>query len=353
MPLIRQILLNPAGAIVPALLFAGTIVAGLILRRVLFSVLRKWSARTDSHLGVLFTETLRGPIVLWSIILGVHIATQNSEIPARYLHQIAKWLEALWVLALTIAISRFAGNSVRFYGGRVTGAQSVTSLTQKLVQVVVVTIGLAWLLKVVFDVSLTPIVTTLGVGGLAVALALQDTLSNLFAGFYVSVSGLVRIGDYIRLNTGEEGYVNDINWRCTTLRGLSNNTIVIPNNKLGQANYTNYNLPDKRMSLSLSINVAPDADLERIEAMLLEEALAAAKTVPGILPEPEPNIRFVLGTGDWPVAMQVNFQIAEFADQFLAQSELRRRIFGRLRKEGVTLPTPQAKSARIESTSPA
>ena len=141
-------------------------------------------------------------------------------------------------------MSRLAGNVVRFYGGRVTGAQSVTSLTQKLAQLAVVAVGLVWLLKVVFNLSLTPILTTLGVGGLAVALALQDTLSNLFAGFYVSISGLVRIGDYIKLNTGEEGYITDINWRCTMMRGSTNNLVVIPNNKLGQAIYTNYNLPE-------------------------------------------------------------------------------------------------------------
>ena len=70
-----------------------------------------------------------------------------------------------------------------------------------------------------FKVSITPILTALGVGGLAVALALQDTLSNLFGGFYVAVAGQVRLGDYIKLNTGEEGYVTDIGWRCTTHSG--------------------------------------------------------------------------------------------------------------------------------------
>ena len=98
-----------------------------------------------------------------------------------------------------------------------TGARSVTSLSQKLAQLVVMVLGLIWMLKVVFNTSLTPVLTAFGVGGLAVALALQDTLSNLFAGFYVSISHLVRIGDYIKLSSGEEGYVADINWRCTDL----------------------------------------------------------------------------------------------------------------------------------------
>ena len=107
-----------------------------------------------------------------------------------------------------------------------------------------------------FNVSITPILTALGVGGLAVALALQDTLSNLFGGFYVAVAGQVRLGDYIKLNTGEEGYVTDIGWRCTTLPGTANNMIIVPNAKLAQAIVTNYYLPEKRMAANFQLTVA-------------------------------------------------------------------------------------------------
>jgi len=237
-----QIMRDPFQLAVPLAWLIGTLVAGLIVRRVLFRVVREWAAHTESQLDILITGSLGGPIVLWSLILGFHLATQHSKIPRPYLHYVPLTLQALWILSLTIAMSRLAGNAVRFYGSRVAGVQAVTSLTQKLVQLVVVALGLVWILKVVFDLSLTPIMTTLGVGGIAFALAMQDTLSNLFAGFYVSISRLVRIGDYLKLNTGEEGYVTDINWRCTMLRGISNNLVVIPNSKLGQAIYTNYHL---------------------------------------------------------------------------------------------------------------
>ena len=252
-------------------------------------------------MSVVVRESLRGPIVLWSIMLGLHLATQYSEIPQRYLKHVPSTLAALWILSLTIAMSHLAGNIVRFYGGRVTGAQSVTTLTQKLAQMAVVAIGIAWLLKVVFNLSLTPLLTTLGVGGLAVALALQDTLSNLFAGFYVSVSGLIRLGDYIKLNSGEEGYVLDINWRCTTMRGTNNGLIIIPNSKLGQTIYTNYHLEDPRIGVSVTFGVGYESDIDRVTAILLEEAKLAAAEVPGILREPEPSScsTLVPATGAW------------------------------------------------------
>ena len=340
MRLLKQLPDDPFVLIVPALLFVAVIAAGLIVRKVVFRALRNWSIRTDSQLGDLVTSTLRGPVVLWTIILAVHVATSNSALPARQQHLLRPTLEVLWLWSLISAASRFAGRAIHIYGERVAGKQSVTSLTQKLVQMVIVIVGVIWLLKVVFDLNLTPILTTLGVGGIAVALALQDTLSNLFAGFYVSISGLVRIGDYIKLNSGEEGYVSDITWRCTTLRTSGYNLVVVPNNKLGQAIYTNYFLPEPRMGMSVVFGVSYDSDIDHVEAVLLDEAKSAVGKVPGLLAEPEPNIRFNPGPGDWALSFQVNFNVGQYSDQFLAQSELRKLLFKRLQKERIGLPFP-------------
>jgi small-conductance mechanosensitive channel len=340
MSAMRQILQDPFELLVPLALLAGTVIAGLILRRILFRVFQKWAGNADGHLAILVRESLSGPLVLWSIMLGLHLATQYSEIPARYLKHAPAALAALWILSVTLAMSHLAGNIVRFYGGRVTGAQSVTTLTQKLAQLAVVAIGIAWLLRVVFNLSLTPVLTTLGVGGIAVALALQDTLSNLFAGFYVSISGLIRLGDYIKLNSGEEGYVLDINWRSTTMRGVNNGLIIVPNSKLGQAIYTNYHLEDPRIGVSVTFGVGPESDIDRVTEVLLDEAKSAAAEVPGILEDPPPSILFNPGPGDWNLGFQVQFSIRQFQDQNTSLSEMRRRIYKRLLKEGISMPFP-------------
>lgn len=338
--MVKELLHDPFQLIVPLAFLAGSLIAGLIVRKVLFGALRRWAKHTRSQLDALIIEGLNGPILLWALILGVHLATQNSRIPRAYLHYVPTILQVLWILSLTIAMSHVAGNAVRFYGSRFAGVQDVTSLTQKLAQLIVISLGIAWLLRVVFDLNPSTLVTTLGVGGLAVALALQDTLSNLFAGFYVSVSGLVRIGDYIKLNTGEEGYITDITWRCTMMRGTSNNLVVIPNNKLGQAIYTNYHLPDPRMVMSLSFGVGYESDIDHVEAVLLEEVKSAASKIKGLLADPTPYIRFNPGPGDWALIFQVNFSVTEFADQYLVESELRKHIFKRLQQERISMPFP-------------
>ena len=349
---IDELTRHPMSVVVPVAVFVAIVLGGLILRRVLFTVVRKWAAGAGSHLGMIVADTLGGPIVVWSLLIGVHAAIGISAISPAYRRHLHPAIEALWVFSFTVAVSRFAGNAVRYYGARVAGVQSVTSLSRKLAQLLVLAIGLVWLLKVVFDINLTPLLTAFGVGGLAVALALQDTLSNLFAGFYVSISGLVRIGDYIRLGSGEEGFITDVTWRCTTMRTITNNLVVIPNNKLGQTIFTNYYLPEPRMLMWVTFSVGYDSDIDRVEAILLEETIAAAGVVEGLLADPAPAIRFNPGPGDYALGFQVNFHVAQFADQYKVQSHLRKLLYKRLVRERVSMPFP-TRTVIVEDNRPA
>ncbi|MBV8729234.1 MAG: mechanosensitive ion channel, partial [Acidobacteriia bacterium] len=184
-------------------------------------------------------------MVIWIVILGVHLALQSSELPTRFTQWTVEPLRVLFVLSLTLMCMRMASELIRYSGAEIPGAFPVTTLTQTLAQLGVLIIGVLVVLNQL-RISITPILTALGVGGLAVALALQDTLANLFAGFYVAVAGQVRVGDYIKMDSGSEGYVADITWRSTTIRTLGNNLIIVPNSKLAQAIVTNYHLPEKR-----------------------------------------------------------------------------------------------------------
>jgi small-conductance mechanosensitive channel len=234
---------------------------------------------------------------------------------------------------------KLSRNLVRHYGAQVPGALPVSTLSETLTQLAVLILGaLAILNQLGF--SITPILTALGVGGIAVALALQDTLSNLFAGFYISVARQVRLGDYIRLDGGQEGYVSDISWRSTTIRSLANNLIVVPNSKLGQAIVTNFHLPEKRMGVGLQVNVSLDCDPDQVERVLLEIGREAAGKIPGMLADPAPSVAFDPGMGEFSVGFSLNYQVVEFASQFAVRNELRKRIFLRFRQERIQIPYP-------------
>jgi small-conductance mechanosensitive channel len=325
--------------VIPLSIFLSTVAAGWLVRRLLFRRIEAWATRTRSTFDDLLVQALRGPFLIWMLIVGLHLAAQASTLPPRTAAVISKILLVCWIISATVVASRLAALLVRQYGSGLTTALPVTSLTQNIASLAVASIGVLILLNSL-GVSITPILTALGVGGLAVALALQDTLSNMFAGFYVTLAGQIRPGDYVKLDSGQEGYVTDISWRSTTLRALPNNLIVVPNAKLAQAIVTNFHLPEKRMSLLVPVNVSYESDPEAVERILVEEASAGAKVIPGLLSEPAPFVRFIPGFGESSLDFTLICQVAEFVDQYLAQHELRKRIFKRLRAEGIEIPFP-------------
>ncbi len=337
---LRELLANrPMELIVPLVVFAVTLAAGYLVRRVLLRALRAWNARTETRPGRILTEALRGPMAIWVLILAVHLAIESSTLPPRFTRWSPRVLGALLILSLTLMSMRLAGDLVRNYGAHIPGALPVTTLTQTLAQLAVVILGVLVLLNQL-GFSVTPILTALGVGGLAVALALQDTLSNLFAGFYVAVAGQVRLGDYIKLDSGQEGYVTDIGWRSTTIRALSNNYIIVPNSKMAQSIVTNYHLPEKRMSSQVQVGVSYDADPAQMERVLLEIAAAGVREIPGMLAEPAPSVALDPGFGESSLGFSLNYSVAEFASQFGVRNELRRRILLRFREERIEMPFP-------------
>jgi small-conductance mechanosensitive channel len=327
------------GLLWPAGLFLAVVVAGWAFRRILFTRLRRWTASTSTSMGNVVVDSLHGPFLLWMVILGIYVATEFSELPQNYTDWSEKLLLALWVISLTLALARMSGQLVRVYGSRLDGALPMGTLMEVLASLVVGLLGLLALLDV-FKVAITPILGALGVGGLAVALALQDTLSNFFAGFYVSLARQIRLGDFIKLQSGELGTVIDISWRSTTLRDPSNNLIVIPNNKLAQSIVTNYSLPGKQISTQVGVSVSYDSDASRVEQVLADVGTAAIGQIPGLLKDPAPSARLIPGFGDSSLNFSLNFSVAEYNDQFLVQHELRKRILRRFKEEGIQIPFP-------------
>ncbi|MFB6240043.1 MAG: mechanosensitive ion channel family protein, partial [Gemmatimonadota bacterium] len=185
-----------------------------------------------------------------------------------------------------------------------------------------------------------PLITGLGIGGLAVALALQDTLSNLFSGFQIILTRQVVTGDYIQLESGQEGYVTDVKWRNTTIQSrLDDAETVIPNRKLADAVVTNYSMPNNPMWVRLEVGVHYDSDLEHVEEVTLDVMREVADEVRGVRPDVEPVIRY-RSFGDSAITFVARMQVEEFDRQFLVKHEMIKRLHRRYDEEGITIPFP-------------
>lgn len=331
--------INPEKMMIPAVI--ALISAGLLLivRSIAFKILRKWADRTETKIDDIIIKSLRIPSIYWCIAIGLYIGVAVSEFPVRHVIYISKAIHIIVIFSITIAVANLAGKIFRNYIQKSNLPIPTTGLAYGILKGIILVIGFLTILSVL-GISITPLITALGVGGLAVALAFQDTLANLFAGIHILVEKSIRVGDFIRLETGQEGYVEDITWRTTRIRMLPNNMVVIPNSKLSQSIVTNYYLPEKRMSLLISIGVSYSSDPEKVEKILVEETKKAVGEIPGLLGEPEPFVRFIPGFGDSSLDFTLICQVREFVDQYLAQHELRKRIFKRFKEEGIEIPFP-------------
>ena len=323
----------------PAAVLVATVAIGYIAKRLLFRSLRHWAEKTRTRSDDLLVHALSGAFMIWMVILGLRLALQTADFSERVTAMTSKALLILWVISLMMVAVRLGGGFVRVFSREMHGAPPVTSLTQNLLRLLVLGTGSLIILDLL-GMSITPILTALGVGGLAVALALQDTLSNLFAGFYISIAGHLRPGDYVKLDSGEEGHIADITWRSTTIHTLANNLVITPNARLAQAIVTNFHLPAKNVATRVQVSVSYHSDIDRVEQLLLEEGIKGATEIPGMLAEPAPVVRLNPGFGESSLDFTLAFHVAEFDQQFLVQHELRKRIFKRFRAEGVEIPFP-------------
>jgi len=323
-----------------AAVFLIVAAAALGLRYLAIRTLRRWSAATQSPFSELILSSLRIPSVIWCLLIGLYTAIDTVELPARPTEAVLKLLFSLLVISITIAMANIAGGALRLGLRQNQLVIPSTGLSLTALKATIWIIGGLVLLSGL-GISVTPLLTALGVGGLAVALALQDTLSNFFAGIHLLMERPIRVGDFIRLENGQEGYVEDIGWRTTRIRMLPNNMVIVPNGKLTQSIFTNYYLPEPRMALLIPVSVSYRADPDHVERVLVEEASSAVGHVPGLLAEPVPFARFIPGFAPSSLDFTLICQVREFTDQFLAQHELRKRILKRFKTEGIEFPVLQ------------
>ncbi|MEW6118341.1 MAG: mechanosensitive ion channel family protein [Nitrospirota bacterium] len=324
---------------VPAFITLAASVVLLAIRGISFKVLHRWSETTDTEIDDILIKSLRIPSLYWCIAIGLYFGLSASELQDRYVTYLSKTINVLVILSITLAAANLAGKVFKSYIRKSNLPLPTTGLAYGVLKGTILAVGILIVLSNL-GISIAPLITALGVGGLAVALALQDSLANLFAGAHILMEKSIRVGDFVKLETGQEGYVEDITWRTTRVRMLPNNMVVIPNSKLAQSVVTNYYLPERKMALLINMGVSYSSDPEQVERILIDEAKKAAAEVPGLLSEPEPFVRFIPGFGESSLDFTLICQIREFVDQYLAQHELRKRILKRFRSEGIEIPFP-------------
>ncbi|MFF5263001.1 mechanosensitive ion channel family protein [Actinomadura viridis] len=326
------------GRVIAAIaVMAAALVVAVVLR-VLSGRLNKRAGDTRWAWDDLAARLLHDLAVPLSLLGGAWIAANVLNLKHGTLRVTAEVLTAATIIIVSLACARLIAGIVTSIALARQGVAANVTIFANITRVVVLGVGMLVMLQSL-GVSITPLLGALGVGGLAVALALQDTLANLFAGVHVLASKTIEPGDYIRLSSGQEGYVVDINWRNTSIRTLSDNIEVIPNARFSDTILTNYHRPAQDMSLLIQARVAYGSDLEHVEKVVVETGTEVMAEVEGAVREAETLVRFHT-FAESGIEFTVILRISEFGEQFRIKHEFYKRLHRRFQAEGIDIPFP-------------
>jgi small-conductance mechanosensitive channel len=323
---------------IPSAAFLIWMILALFAVPALLKRLSRSANETQNASKRILASALETPLILLLIGLGLrYFLDAVPPLPVKLI----KYTHALFIILLGLAsylfLDRLIMEILRRYGGRVNIIGSGSGVIKTLYRASI--LGFAFI--IILDqlgITVTPFIASFGVGGLVVALALQDTLSNFFSGIYISIDKPIRIGDYIKLEAGE-GYVSHVGWRSTRIRMLSNNILIIPNAKLLGSQITNFYLPDTEMAALVEVGVSYKSDLQKVERVTIQVAKEVLQEVEGGVKEFEPFIRYHT-FGEFSIKFSVILRAKEFTDQYLLTHEFIKRLQRRYQSEGIEIPYP-------------
>ena len=209
---------------------------------------------------------------------------------------------------------------------------------RRLTPLVIYSIALLLALAV-FDIAITPLLATLGIGGIAIALAAQPTLSNYFAGTYVISEGEIHVGDFIEIEGGPSGYVEAISWRSTKVRSFFNNLIIIPNSMMAENMITNYSRPAPAINVIVNCGVSYSSDLQQVQDIAITAATELAIESEHAVTNSEPSFGFDT-FGDSNIDFWVFIQATDRVGAWYLKSDLIKLIHQRFNDAGIAINYP-------------
>ena len=322
------------------IVLAGATVASMVL--LLGRVVRALAAGSKTTLDDDMARRLPLPLAILSGIVaaGAVLSQLSTGVDPAFVRSLERVLLIVFVLAGAWGIMRILRLVLERVSRRRARFQPAARVTGRILSVLLYSLAFLTILSE-YGISITPLLTGLGLAALAVGLALQETLSNFFAGIWIQTEQPLSPGHYVKLEgQNVEGFVERVGWRTTRIRALAGNLIVIPNSKVAQAVVTDFTMPDSTMSVVMNFRLPFDVDPNRAMAILVEEAKEAAKTTPGLLEDPAPFANATPGVGEYGIGYSLIIKVREFVDQWNAQTAITTRVWHRFQKEGIRLLYP-------------
>ena len=266
--------------LVPVIIFCVTLVLTFWLRKLVYDYLKTWVPGDRWKANEKIIEALRGPSAIWCLFLSIFLALFISNIPAEYKDIISRIMWTLLLVSLAIPLLNIVNSAILFYGQSLSVVKNAIIFARNIVRVMILFVAVMIALEI-WGVSTNTYLLFLVVTVLAVILAFRDAFPNFFAGIQMTANQQIQVGDYIKLEGGEEGYITRIGWNNTFLQTLGESTVIVPNNHLLQRIVINCGRPLKKASEPFQFNTRKILkDPVGIKAKNLVEMVEFLKTIP-------------------------------------------------------------------------
>lgn len=311
-----------------------------LAKRILFRAIKRLASKTTTPIDDIIIASANLPLTFLALVLSAGVVQpflpfdEDSKILMYY----NLGFKGALILTIIIFVDQLCDGLVKFYATRIEILKSSAILVRGGARLVIAGIGFLIILDS-FGVSITPIIASLGLGSLAIALAVKSTLENFVCGMQLVTDQPIMVGHFVKLESGEEGTVEKIGWRSTWIKLPANNIVIIPNSSLVNSKITNYWYPEKSLIVKAECGVHYNSDLEKVEKVTLEVADEVMKKVPGGVPSFESKLRY--HTFD---ASSINFSVVMQAQEFdhghFVKHEFIKRLHKRFNQEGIVIPYP-------------
>ena len=323
--------------LLPGIILVVSFIAGHFLNSYLLQYISKHKELSPNAPFSVLLNSIRGLPRIWCVAIGVYWTIHTISLVDSIRSALSCILFTIIVFSVTRVTARVFDQLIEINTADAIRDPANSSLLTNLVTTAIYACGVVFVLDY-YEISVAPIITALGIGGMAIALGLQEMLANIFAGMHLLLSKQIHVGDHIRLSTGEEGIVTDITWRYTTIQTIAKNNVIVPNKIVASATITNYDMPTEELSITIPVGVAYDSDLDRVESLTLE----IARQVTGWQedsPFAQPIVRFT-EFADSSINFNAILYLPRSADRVITRHEFIKALSRRYREEGINIPFP-------------
>jgi len=324
--------------LLPGCILLFALALGITLNKIINRRLHRHLTGEESSWQYILVHAMQGTPISFCLVSGLYWIVNTIDIPPQLTKLFSYILFTVIVFTLTRIVARTVQGLVQLHIESSQERLPKTTLLDTILNIVIYAMGVLVALQY-YGISIAPILTAMGVGGMAVALALQETLANIFSGLHLILSKQLKIDDYIKLSTGESGRVTDITWRFTTIVPVGEgNMVVIPNQKIASSTITNYSMPHRDIIITIPIGVAYDSDLEQVEQVTVEVADEVLEDIDHAITA-KPLVRFHT-FGESSIDFNVILHSSNFDNQALIKHEFIKRLTKKYRELGIEIPYP-------------